>query len=85
MSELIERYSTISILSRELEIPLLQTEPAIPIPQHTPGTDGINEMSLANEDWLDEAIEQALEEQLIEDKFSLSQFMDEGNEVIKFS
>ncbi|KAI6650940.1 RecQ-mediated genome instability protein 1-like [Oopsacas minuta] len=40
----------------------------------------INEMSIANEAWLDEAIDQAVDEQLIGDDISLSDIMDEDFE-----
>ena len=69
-----------SILSRELDIQIMQTDPTTARPNRE--TNSVSEVSLANEAWLDEAIDQAVEEQLIQD-ISINQFMDEGIEVFE--
>ena len=81
MANLIERYGIMSILSRDLDVQPIKHEPTT----NAPGTDSITEMSVANDAWLDEvvdeAVDQAVEGHLIDENFSLNQFMDEGSEV----
>ena len=85
MANLIERYGIMSILSRDLDVQPIKHEPTTNVPQDAPRTDNITEMSVANDAWLDEvvdeAVDQAVEGHLIDENFSLNQFMDEGSEV----